>query len=191
MNDTPATPDPTRDQFRRQCLDQAADAFDKKFDPNNQNQPATTEECRQRARELDRLSASWVPADFDTDSPGKVDRVIKSARDESARSVFLAWEKFRLAYNVILAGVVLLAESCLYGWSEFQRSGFWEYLVGGALYANACFCAGPWLDGWFAVAGAERREFRWVLFLTGLLLAGVFTVMALVCRHNKGGLLGW
>jgi len=180
----PSSREQSREQLRRQFLDQAADAFDKMFDPGNQTEPATPEQRRQRALELERQSASWLSPDFNADTSARADRVIESPNSDSAQSVFLAWEKLRLAYNVILLGVVLLLCSSLFGWSAFQNPSFWEYLVEGVLGANLCFCIGPWLEGWLAIAGANRRVVRWVIFVPGILLACLLTGGALVLWHH-------
>jgi hypothetical protein len=111
---------------------------------------------------------------------------IDRGNEESARAVFLAWEKLRLAYNAILVGVVLAVFGCLFGWSVLAQEEVWEYLVAGAFLANVCFCVGPWAEGWLAVAGARRKDVRSALFVLGTLLACGLCCLALYSWHTRG-----
>src|ERR1700677_2517035 len=94
-----------------------------------------------------------------------------SAPPPSADDAFLAWEKMRLAYNVILVGVVLMNCACFSRWSLFQNLSCWWYLACCVVAANVCFCVGPWIEGWLSIAGADRHLVRWLLFLPGVILA--------------------
>jgi hypothetical protein len=95
--------------------------------------------------------------------------------DVPAREVFLAWEKLRLAYNAALTGLV-----CLFGWPDFIDRAFWLFLVGGAFFANLCFCVGPCAEGYLAWMGIGRRAARWFLFLSGTFLACLLALLALL-----------
>jgi hypothetical protein len=87
--------------------------------------------------------------------------------EESARDNFLAWEKLRLAYNAVLAIFALLV-----GWPRLSDGDFQVHLFEGALFANLCFCVGPWVEGYLILLfGLPRKDFRAVLFLLGTLLA--------------------
>lgn len=101
---------------------------------------------------------------------------------DTAREAFLAWEKFRIGYNVLLLGVVLATSR----WSLFGQWDFWEYLFCCALAANICFCVGPWIEGWLSFAGGDRQTIRWSLFIPASLIACVLTVVALVSWRPGG-----
>lgn len=60
MNDTPATPDPRREELRQRFLSHAAAAFDLMFDPAYQEQLVTFDQREQRAGELGRDLTAWL-----------------------------------------------------------------------------------------------------------------------------------
>ena len=82
--------------------------------------------------------------------------------------IFLAWEKLRLFYNLVLVGVV---------WSHVIASGsgpdfsFWHRIGLAAIQANVEFCVGPVAEGYLCILGFDRRKVRWLLFFGGLLLS--------------------
>lgn len=91
---------------------------------------------------------------------------------DTARAVFIAWERLRVVYNAILAVLVLAVVRADWGDPEFP----WE-LARAAFLANLCFCAGPVAEGYLAVGlGANRQVARWLMFIPGLLLACGLTV---------------
>jgi hypothetical protein len=117
---------------------------------------------------------------------GKAEEISVTRQPESAQTAFLAWEKFRFVYNLILVGVVLIVAAPLYGWSVFGDAAFWEYLAFGCFAANVCFCVGPWIEGWLALAGGDRRVLRLVVFVPGMVLACILTGAALLSWHFQG-----
>lgn len=62
--------------------------------------------------------------------------------DDSARAVFLAWERLRLVYNAALGAVVL---ACAAG--DISDREFRDFLLRAAVGANLCFCLGPVAEG--------------------------------------------
>ena len=88
---------------------------------------------------------------------------------ESARAVFPAWERLRVAYNALLGlGVVAIERGALLDGAR------WPYLILSALGANVCFCAGPVAEGYLDLLGVPRRIGRWLtLGLGGVLAVGV------------------
>lgn len=96
------------------------------------------------------------------------------ASEESARQVFLAWERLRLTYNAALAILVLA-----FSWNSLLDRDFWSYLFWGAFGANVCFCLGPVAEGYLVLLGADRRVARWIVFVPGLLLGFLLTLAAL------------
>ena len=47
------------------------------------------------------------------------------------------------------------------------------------LFANLCFCAGPVMEGYLSALGHDRVGIRIGLFLLGLIVAVVLTILAL------------
>ncbi len=100
----------------------------------------------------------------------------------SARSAFLAWEKLRVVYNLILAIEVLLL-SGTQGFSALQDRQFWMLLGQGVFAANFYFCVGPWVEGWLGIAGADRNVVRWLLFVPGMLIACLLSAAVVLLWH--------
>ena len=92
-------------------------------------------------------------------------KLIFSPENPRAVDVFLAWEKMRLAYNLVLATVVSLFIG-LFGVSISFLS-----LLEPAVAANVCFCDGPVVEGYVCLLTRERRLVRGLVFLFGTLLA--------------------
>jgi len=95
-----------------------------------------------------------------------------------AKSVFLAWEKLRLAYLAVLAAATLpLVWLCGAPWPAAIK-----VLLEGAVAANVLYFAGPALETYVCWLGVRGTWLRWVLFLGGtlrsLVLAGVVITAA-------------
>ncbi len=97
---------------------------------------------------------------------------------ESATDAIGYWELRRLVYNVVLAGIVLVYFGIYYPASKTVLSvdfALSVFLL--AVLANVAYCAAYVVDI-FAQASAYReqwRNYRWVIFIIGLLFAGVIT----------------
>jgi len=102
------------------------------------------------------------------------DRVQSLAVDDSAKAVFLAWERLRILYNLLLAGLVF---AFLYPMSRYTN---WEYLLEGVVAANICYCVGPCAEGYLVLLGANRLAARALLFLSGVLLSRILALLALI-----------
>jgi len=87
-----------------------------------------------------------------------------------ARNTFIAWEKRRLLYNMILVvvtlGIAALLEPRLLGDVEF-----WSLCLFGALTVNVCYFAAPIVDTGVSWLGFRSPAFRWTLFVLGTLFA--------------------
>jgi len=94
-----------------------------------------------------------------------VENTVSSAPD-TALEVFLAWERLRVMYNVVLATLVLVGAGNDWNAPEFP----WQ-LAYAAFLANVCFCLGPVAEGYLVLLRANRRVARWLVFVPGLLLA--------------------
>lgn len=88
------------------------------------------------------------------------------AAQESADDVFKRWEQLRIVYNVILGlGMIPFLKQFL------DQPQFTMEVLAGAVGANACYCAGPVVEGYAAMLGLPRRPTRWVIFAGGVLIA--------------------
>lgn len=91
--------------------------------------------------------------------------------EASARAVFLAWERLRIVYGVILTAVTLIA-----GRHRLGDGRLWTTIVIGTFGANLCFCVGPIAEGYFDLLGMPRKWARRSLFVAGTLLAVALTL---------------
>ena len=101
--------------------------------------------------------------------------------DESARAVFLAWERLRLVYNAVLVMIVIVFSA-----AELPNREFLRFLARAAVGANLCLCLGPVVEGYAALLGADRRIARWVVFVPGLLLACLLTFVSVFFWQMRG-----
>lgn len=88
---------------------------------------------------------------------------------ESARTIFLRWERLRLPYNALLlaltAGWLLLVRD------ELVLPGLLEagsILVVGAVLANLCFTVGPLVETYVSWLGLRTRTLTPLLFALGV-----------------------
>jgi hypothetical protein len=102
--------------------------------------------------------------------------------EESACEVFLAWEKLRIAFNVTLGCVVLMASGM-----AISEPEFWYYLVWRALFANLCFCLGPVAEGYIALLGVDRRIVRLGIFVLGTLFGCLLAFACVVIGWHMRG----
>jgi hypothetical protein len=97
---------------------------------------------------------------------------------ESLTDAIRYWEPMRLAYNAVLAVIVLIYFWMGYPASKMSLSvdaGLFIFLL--AVLANVAYCA-VYLVDIFAQSSGYRetwRKNRWVLFSIGLIFAGVLT----------------
>lgn len=87
-----------------------------------------------------------------------------------ARATFLAWEKLRLVYVGILAGVTLLLGG-LGGPALLSSFSFWANVVEGAIVANLCFFAGPIVETYVTWLGFRAKWLRISMFTLGTLVS--------------------
>ncbi|HLJ40357.1 MAG TPA: hypothetical protein VKT50_02600 [Candidatus Acidoferrales bacterium] len=98
------------------------------------------------------------------------------------RSIFVDavayWERRRVAYNLILAAVVICW--IVFSWPHFRPAFTWSSLgalLGLAALANLCYCAAYLADLPMQYSSLRDlwRRWRWGLWLIGTLFAIVFT----------------
>ena len=93
------------------------------------------------------------------------------------RETFLAWERLRVAYVVVLAGLCSsLALLC--GPETYADPLFWLHCAIGAVGANVAFFAGPVAESYLGWLSFPRRPVRFVTFAVGLSFSAV---LATVC----------
>lgn len=86
----------------------------------------------------------------------------------TVKQVFRRWERWRVAYNLALVGLVI-ASAIAWGdgnsnWTRLA----WE-CVFGAIFANLCYFAGPAADAYLRWLGVNNRVIAPFLFGCGLL----------------------
>jgi hypothetical protein len=86
------------------------------------------------------------------------------------------WEPRRLAYNALLATIVLAW--CVFTWPHFRaaaNAGSLALLFVLAVLANACYCAAYLVDLplQYSEYGTAWRRWRWALWCVGTLFAAV------------------
>lgn len=89
-----------------------------------------------------------------------------------ARAVFLAWEKLRIVYVIILSLVTLI----LTGSAGFSDLRILRLIAEGAVVANVAYFAGPIVETYVRWLGYERMWPRWLMFESGTLLSIVLAV---------------
>jgi hypothetical protein len=97
---------------------------------------------------------------------------------ESVTSAIGYWERRRIAFNALLAAIVLVYFGIHYPASKTVISlNFALILFVLAVLANVAYCAAYFVDV-FAQSSGYREEWqkrRWILFLVGMLFAGIIT----------------
>lgn len=91
--------------------------------------------------------------------------------------VVVTWERLRLLYNAILAGTTLLLS--LFQLAALFRPAALITLLSAAIGANACFTAGPLVDGYLSWFGVRHRGITVALFVAGVIVSivGVAAVL--------------
>ena len=104
---------------------------------------------------------------------------------EIAKSTFLAWEKLRVFYIAILAVFCIV---CVLVVSSVQTNTMAGYdwvellfaLIGGAVFANVCFFAGPIVETYAYWLGASAGWLRISLFAIGTIFTSVLAYLSIV-----------
>jgi hypothetical protein len=97
---------------------------------------------------------------------------------ENATDAIRYWEPRRLIYNAVLAAIVLIYFAMSYPASKAQLTldgAQGVFLL--AVLANAAYCAAYVADIFVQISGDREpwRQYRWILFLIGILFAGIIT----------------
>jgi hypothetical protein len=88
------------------------------------------------------------------------------------------WEPRRIVYNAVLAAIVLIYFGLNYQNAKANLTGdvvLFMFLL--AVLANVAYCGAYIVDVFAQISGYREvwRKFRWVLFLTGVVFAGILT----------------
>ena len=89
------------------------------------------------------------------------------------RAIALGWERLRVVYNVVLAGLCSPL-ALLRGPDVYAAPAFWGNCVAGAVLANVLFFAGPLTEAYVDWLGLRHPAVRWALFAVGLLASLAF-----------------
>lgn len=94
----------------------------------------------------------------------------------SVRRVFARWERWRIAYNLVL---VLLVGFLAFagGGTDSDWRRFAVQCILGAILANLCYFAGPITEACFQWLGFRHRALMPLLFIAGLVLASGLALM--------------
>jgi hypothetical protein len=98
------------------------------------------------------------------------DFAAKPNDSDAWRRVFVRWERWRIAYNLALAAVVVTL-ALAYGGNDFDWRRFAGQCTLGALVGNICYLAGPTAEVYLRWLGLRHRAIAPLLFVCGLLLA--------------------
>ncbi len=101
--------------------------------------------------------------------------VVQTSLQAIARRVFLAWEKLRILYVIILALVTVL----LTGVTGVLNLGLLRLILLGAVVANVAYFAGPAIETYVRWLGYNRAWPRWVMFIGGTLIAIILAIGSL------------
>ena len=101
-----------------------------------------------------------------------------ATRQEAFTDAIRFWERGRIAYNVVLALIVLAYFAA--GWPASKTNITVNLLLGLfvlAVLANIAYCAAYPVDVFVQMSGARESwlKYRWVLLATGVVFAGIIT----------------
>lgn len=91
-----------------------------------------------------------------------------------AKSTFLAWERLRVIYIILLGLLTLLLAG-----PELLRLRTMVMVVEGAIVANLCYFAGPIIEAYVRWLGYRGKWLRWFLFISGTLVSAVLAIAAM------------
>ncbi len=93
--------------------------------------------------------------------------------------IILRWERLRIYYNAILAiWVILLA--IVFVPQHAGEARFWIAVLTGAVIANACYFAGPLIEGYGMFFRKWNSVCTAILFLAGLAFCAVLAAGCVV-----------
>lgn len=100
------------------------------------------------------------------------------------KNIFIAWEKLRILYIIILTVETLYIILSMIKDIFFLE--LWLYIIIGAIIANILYLLGPITEYYFYWLGVKHIAIRITLFISGLLLAIFLTFLYLVAFFLEG-----
>lgn len=97
----------------------------------------------------------------------------------NAKATFLAWERLRVLYVLVLGLLTVLLAG-----AELGRLKTLMVVAEGAFVANVCFFAGPLVETAIHWLGYDGKWVRWLLFICGMLLSCLLVVATLAFVDN-------
>ncbi len=91
-----------------------------------------------------------------------------------AKPTFLAWERMRVVYIVLLGALTLILAV-----RSLARFRTLFLIAEGAIVANVCYFAGPIVETYVRWLGYDRKWVRWLLFLSGTTLVAILAFATL------------
>lgn len=99
---------------------------------------------------------------------------VASSLLEIARRTFLAWEKLRLVFIVILGLLVIVVAG-----PNLRQAKTLVLIIEGAVVANVCYFAGPIVESYARWLGYQGKWLRRVLFTLGTILVMLLAIASL------------
>src|SRR4051812_765664 len=109
----------------------------------------------------DDIAEGLPPRRMDLDEDLSVPSLAVPKKEPTAMEVFFAWEKLRVAYNVILVAVTVV--------KLLNTKDDWGLQP--LVMANVAFCVGPVAEGYLCWLGVKRPSARALLFGLGMFAA--------------------
>lgn len=91
-----------------------------------------------------------------------------------AKPTFLAWERLRLIFVVMLGLLTLLLAG-----PNIMKLRTLLLVAEGAIVSNLCFFAGPVAETYVRWLGYDRKWVRWFLFVGGTMLTAMLAVVTM------------
>jgi len=97
---------------------------------------------------------------------------VSTETDLPPRKIFLRWEIWRIGYNLILGGVVLLM-AFLAGGADSNWSDFFRLCLVGAFMANLLYFAGPIVETYLRWLGFRNPWTGLMFYMAGTALSAI------------------
>ncbi len=100
------------------------------------------------------------------------------------RATFLAWERLRIVYNIVLVALTCIS---VLGTQPQQGldPGFWLAAAGAGVAANVCYFLGPGLECYLRWLGLRNAMLTSLLFGLGLAFSMLITLAAALILMNS------
>lgn len=98
-----------------------------------------------------------------------------------AKSVFIAWERLRIIYVVVLGAFTMMLSipGMIANGPQLLGLHGIVMVVEGAVIANICFFGGPIIETYVRWLGYDRKWVRWFLFVGGTILTAMLALVSI------------